>query len=156
MPKFAPFVVGSLLLLAGTIGSLLLAGHSPADLIFLPSALATILIPVSCCTIAFGARGPIAVLRSLVGLQPSGPTAVPEATRVISACIGYVYSAGAFVLLASLLGIMACISEVAASGLTQHFGEKIAATIASLLYPVVIAEFVLRPLKHRLAARANA
>jgi hypothetical protein len=156
MPKLTSFVVGLLLLIAGMIGSLLLAGHSPAILFNLPPALAILLIPIGCCTIAFGVRGPISVLQSFAGLRSAGPAEVQEAMRVIAACIGYVYGAGVFVLLASLLSIMACLSEVVAFGLTQHFGETIVAIIASLLYPVVIAEFVLRPLKHRLAARADA
>lgn len=153
--KLASIALGSLLLLTGTIGSLLLAGHSPATLFYLPPALAMLLIPIGCCTIAFGIRGLVAVLCSLVGLRPPETTERPDSVRVISACIGYVYSAGAFVLLASLLNIMACLTDAVAFGLTHHFGETVAATIASLLYPVVIAEFILRPLKHRLAARPS-
>ncbi len=154
--KLASITLGSLLLLAGTIGSLLLAGHSPAVLFYLPPALAMLLIPTGCCIIAFGVRGPNTVLRLFTGLRPAESADVLETTRVISACIGYVYSAGAFVLLASLLSIMSCLSDVAAFGLTQHFGETVAATIAALLYPVGIAEFILRPLKHRLPAQPSA
>lgn len=111
-----------------------------------------LLIPIGCSIIAFGIRGPIVVLRSFAAaLRCSEHTNTSEATRIISAYIGYVYGAGAFVFLASLLTIMACLSEVTASGLTERFGRTVAGTIVSLIYPVVFAELGLRPLKHRLA-----
>jgi flagellar motor component MotA len=149
--KRASFILGFLLLLAGTIGCFMLAGNSPSVLFFFVPFLAMLLIPVGCSIIAFGIRGPIVVLRSFTALWSSEPTNEPHATRVISACIGYVYGAGAFVFLASLLTIMSCLSEVAASGLTQRLGQDVAGTIVSLIYTVVISELVLRPLKHRLA-----
>lgn len=155
MPKFTPFVVGSLLLLAGTIGSCLLAGHNPANWLFLPPLLAMVLMPLGCCTLAFGVRGPVVLVRAFAVFW-SEPPAPEAALRIVSAYISYLYGAGAFVFLASLLSIMACLSEVVAQGLTQPFGENVTATIVSLMYPVVAAEFILRPLKHRLAEQAGA
>ena len=151
MLKFASFILGVLLLLAGTIGCFMLAGNSPAILFFFVPLLAMLLIPIGCSIIAFGIRGPIVLLRSFATLWRSEHTKTPEATRIISACIGYVYGAGAFVFLASLLSIMACLSEVVAFGLTERFSQTIAGTIVSLIYPVIFAELLLRPLKHRLA-----
>jgi hypothetical protein len=52
------------------------------------------------------------------------------------------------VFLASLLSILACITE---SGLTVGFRGNVTATIVSLIYTVVFAELLLRPLKHRLS-----
>lgn len=68
--------------------------------------------------------------------------------QILSAFIGYVYGAGAFVFLAGLISILACISD---SGLTAGFRGNVTATIASMIYAVVFAEVVLRPLKHRLS-----
>ena len=133
----------------------MLAGHSPANLVFFVPSLAMLLIPTGCSIVAFGVRGPIVVLRSFAALCRSEPTRAPDAKRIISACIGYVYGAGAFVFLASLLSIMASLREVVTSGLTQHFDEIVEITIVSLMYPVVLSELVLRPLKHRLAGRSG-
>lgn len=152
MLKLASIALGFLFLLLGTIGCFMLAGNHPATLFFLVPALAMFLIPVGCATVAFGLRGPAVVFRSLAAaLWGSEPTPASEAARIISACIGYVYGAGAFVFFASLLTLMADVSEVAASGFTEHFGRTVAATIVSLIYTVVVAELMLRPLKHRLA-----
>ncbi len=150
--RLTVFVLGFLLVIAGTIGSFMAAGNPPANLFYFPPMLAMFLIPTGCCTVAFGIRGPIVVLRSLAQLLTSGPLGVktPEATRIISACIGYVYAAGAFVLVASLVTIMSHISVLAASSITGNLDESITATIASLTYPIVLAELILRPLKHRL------
>lgn len=150
MLKMASFLLGSLFLLGGTIGCFMLAGNSPAILFFFVPSLAMLLIPIGCTTIAFGFRGPIVVFRSFKALWRSEHSKTSEATRILSAFIGYVYGAGAFVFLASLLTVMACISDVAASGFNGSFGRNVGATIASLMYPVVFAELVLRPLKHRL------
>ncbi|MEO6003785.1 MAG: hypothetical protein ABIZ04_09920 [Opitutus sp.] len=149
MLKLASLILGFLLILAGTIGCFMLAGNRPAALFFFVPSLAMFLIPVGCSTLAFGVRGPMVVLRSFVtalGCVESMETS--EAPRIISACIGYVYGAGAFVFLASLLS---CLADVAASGLTPHLGETVAATIVSPIYTIVLAELVLRPLRHRLA-----
>lgn len=150
--RLAAFILGFILILAGTIGSFMLAGNPPTSLFFLPPMLAMLLIPIGCCTVAFGIRGPIVVIRSFAALFSSGPIGAktPEATRIISASIGYVYAAGAFVFAASLVTIMARLSEVAASGLTESLVRTVAATVVSLIYPVVLAELILRPLKHRL------
>jgi hypothetical protein len=151
MLKPASVILGFLCLLGGTIGCFMLAGNHPRALFFFVPALAMFLIPIGCATIGFGVHGPIVVFRSFAGLGGWNHTKTPEAMQIISAFIGYVYGAGAFVFLASLLSIMACLSEVAASGLTQRFGGTVAGTIVSLIYMVVLAELVLRPLKHRLA-----
>jgi hypothetical protein len=152
MLKLASIILGLLFLLGGTIGCFMLAGNRPAGLFFFVPALAMFLIPTGCSIIAFGIRGPILVFRSFAAaLGCSELTQTPEATRIISACIGYVYGAGAFVFFASLLTLTAGFSEVAASGFTEHFGQTVAATIVSLVYTVVFAELVLRPLRHRLA-----
>jgi hypothetical protein len=150
--RLAPLFFGFLLVVAGTIGAFMLAGNPPGNLFFAPPMMAMVLIPTGCCTVAFGIRGPIVVIRSFAGLSSADPMSekTPSATRIISACIGYVYAAGAFVAVASLVTIMASFPEVANSGLAGNLGGTIAATIASLSYPVILAEFILRPLKHRL------
>jgi hypothetical protein len=151
MRRLLSSVFGILLLLAGTIGCLMLAGHSPASWLFLPSALAMLLIPVGCSTVAFGIRGPIVIARSFAALWSPTHIPAPEATRILSALIGYVYGAGVFVFVAGLVHILACITE---SGVTVGFWGKVSATIVSLTYAVVLAEVVLRPLKHRLSCEA--
>lgn len=139
---------GLLLLFAGTIGCLKLAGHSPTSLFFLPPALAILLIPVGCSALAFGVRGPVVVFRSFGALWSPKPMSASGTPQILSAFIGYVYGAGAFVFLAGLISILACITE---SGLTAGFRGNVTATIASTIYAVVFAEVVLRPLKHRLS-----
>ena len=151
MRTLAPCVLGFLLLLAGTIGCFMLAGNPPAILFYFVPSLAMLLIPIGCSTIAFGMRGPLGLVRSLTVLWGSEQSNRSEVRQILSAYIGYVYGAGAFVFLASLLSIMACLSEAAAFGLTEQLGRNVAATIVSLMYPVVLAELLLRPLKHRLA-----
>jgi hypothetical protein len=152
MLKPASVILGALFLLGGTIGCFMLAGNRPAILFYFVPSLAMFLIPLGCATIAFGIRGPLVVLQSFAtALGRPGYTKTAEATRIISAFIGYVYGAGAFVFFASLLTLTAGFSEVAASGPTEHFSRAVAATIVSLIYTVVLAELVLRPLKHRLA-----
>lgn len=152
MLKVASVVIGLLFLLGGTIGCFMLAGNHPAVLFHFVPALAMLLILIGCSTIAFGIRGPTLVVRSIAAaLWCSDHAKTTEAIRIISACIGYVYGAGAFVFFASLVTLTRSFPELAASGLTQHFGETVAATIVSLIYTVVFAELVLRPLKHRLA-----
>jgi len=147
MLKLASVILGLSLLLAGTIGCFMLAGNHPAGLVFFVPSLAMLLIPVGCSTLAFGFRGPVVVLRSFAALWGSGHTNAAEAARIISACIGYVYGAGAFVFLASLLTI----TKMAEFSPIEALGGCVAPTLASLLYTVVLAELVLRPLKHRLA-----
>jgi hypothetical protein len=107
-----------------------------------------LLIPVGCSTIAFGVHGPVVVVRSLAVFWSPGHILAPESARIVSAFFGYVYGAGAFVFFASLLSILACITEF---GLTAGLRGNVTATIVSLIYTVVIAELLLRPLKHRLA-----
>ena len=141
-------IPGILLLLTGTIGCLKLAGHSPASLFFLPPALATLLIPIGCSTIAFGVHGPVAVVRSFATLWSPKRILVPETTRILSAFIGYVYGAGAFVFLTGLVSTMTSLTD---SGATGSFRGNVTATIAAIIYAVVLAEVVLRPLKHRLS-----
>ena len=152
MLKLASVLLGLLFLLGGTIGCFMLAGNRPGGLFFFVPALAMFLIPIGCSIIAFGIRGPILILRSFAdALLGSEHAKTSEPMRIISACIGYVYGAGAFVFFASLLTLTAGFSEMAASGFTEHLGETVAATIVSLVYTVVLAELVLRPLRHRLA-----
>ena len=150
MLRVASFALGWLFLLSGTIGCFMLAGNSPANLFYFVPSLAMFLLPMGCCSMAFGIRGPLVVLRSFAALWSSGPMGEKnsEAARIISASIGYVYGAGAFVFLASLLTITS--GPSAADSLTVSFGRNAAPTIASLIYAVVLAELVLRPLKHRL------
>ncbi|MES2695572.1 MAG: hypothetical protein V4773_19000 [Verrucomicrobiota bacterium] len=149
----ASVILGLLFLLGGTIGCFMLAGNHPARLFFFVPLLAMFLIPTGCSTIAFGIRGPLVVLHSfLAAIWRSERTQTAEATRIISACIGYVYGAGAFVFFASIVTLTTSFPEVAASGLTAHFSQTVAATMVSLIYTVVFAELVLRPLKHRLVS----
>lgn len=150
--RLAAIILGFLLVIAGTIGAFMLAGNPPGNLFFAPPMMAMVLIPTGCCIIADGIRGPIMVIRSFAGLLPAGPMSArsPAATRILSACIGYVYAAGAFVLVASFVTLMPSFSDVGATGLTGSLGGTIAATIASLTYPVILAELILRPLKQRL------
>jgi hypothetical protein len=151
MLKLATFVLGLLFLLGGTVGCFMLVGNRPAILLYFVPALAMFLIPIGCAIIAFGIRGPLVLLRSCaVALWGSERTKMSEANRVISAFIGYVYGAGAFVFFASLVTLTRSFPEVSASGLTEHFSDSVAGTIDSLIYTVVLAELVLRPLKHRL------
>jgi len=153
MLKLASVLLGLLFLLGGTIGCFMLAGNRPETLFFFVPSLAMFLIPIGCSTIAFGIRGPIVVLRSIAAaLWCSEHTKTSEAKRIISASIGFVYGAGAFVFFASLMTLTASLSEVAASGLIEHFSQTVAGTMVSLIYTVVFAELVLRPLKHRLAS----
>lgn len=151
MLKLASVILGLLFLLGGTIGCFMLAGNRPAGLFFFVPSLAMFLIPAGCSLIGFGIRGPILVLRSLAtALSCPEHTETLEATRIISACIGYVYGAGAFVFFASIVTISSSFSEIAAAGLTENFGEHVAAATVPLIYAVVIAELLLRPLRHRL------
>jgi membrane associated rhomboid family serine protease len=143
--------LGVLLLLAGTIGCLMLAGHSPVSWFILPPALAILLIPVGCSTVAFGFHGPAVVVRSFATLWSPRSSSAPEATRILSAFIGYVYGAGVFVFLAGLVSILSCITE---SGFTVGFRGNVTATIISVVYAVVLAEVVIRPLKHRLSCES--
>ena len=147
MLKLVSVTLGLLLLLTGTIGCFVLAGNHPTGLVFFVPSLAMFLIPVGCSTLAFGLRGPTVMLRSFAALCGWGHTNAAEAGRIISACIGYVYGAGAFVFLASLLTI----TKVVTFSTPEALVRNIAPTIASLLYTVVLAELVLRPLEHRLA-----
>lgn len=149
MLKLASFILGALLLTCGTIGCFMLAGNSPSVLFLLVPALAMFLIPVGCSTLAFGLGGPLIVLRAFAASWNPGHAKMAEAAPTISACIGYVYGAGGFVFLASLL---TCLSSFSVSGFSQSLTGNIAGTIVSLIYTVVLAELVLRPLKHRLAA----
>jgi hypothetical protein len=135
-------------LLLGTVGCLMLAGHSPSSWFFLPPVLAMLLIPVGCCTIAFGAHAPFVVVRSFALLWSPRQIPAPKAPRILSAFIGYIYGAGVFVFLAGLVSILSCITD---SGFTVGFRENVKATIVSLIYAVVMAEVVIRPLKHRLS-----
>ena len=151
MLKLASSILGGLLLLAGTVGCFMLAGHHPSILFYFVPLLAMLLIPTACAILAFGFNGPAVVLRSFAALWSSEYHAEPEARRIMSAFIGYVYGAGAFVFLVSLLSVLGCLAEVVASGLTQRFGQCVAGTIVALMYPIVLAELVLRPVKHRLA-----
>ena len=150
--RLAAFIFGFLVVIAGTIGAFMLAGNPPGNLFFAPPMMAMVLIPTGCCTVAFGMHGPIVVIRSFAGLMSAAPMSErsPASTRILSACIGYVYAAGAFVLVASLVTMMAHLPEVAAEGLTGSLGGTIAAMIASMTYPVILAELILRPLKHRM------
>jgi len=109
-----------------------------------------LLVPVGCTTVAFGIHGPVVVGRSFAALWSPTHISTPDATRILSALIGYVYGAGVFVFLAGLINILACVTE---SGLTVGFREKATATIVSLIYAIVLTEVVLRPLKHRLSCR---
>jgi ABC-type transporter Mla maintaining outer membrane lipid asymmetry permease subunit MlaE len=150
MPQLASVLLGLLLLLGGTIGCFMLAGNRPADLFIFPSGLAMFLLPIGCSILSFGIRGPLVVLRSLAtAIWSRERTQMPEAARVISAVIGYVYGAGGFVFCASMVTFTKSFPGIAASGLTESVGAKVAATIVSLIYTVVCAELVLRPLKHR-------
>jgi hypothetical protein len=151
MLKSAWVILALLLLLTGTVGCFMLAGNPPANLVYFVPSLAMCLIPLGCSIIGFGIRGPMVVLRSFAVLWGSVHAEGSDAPRILSACIGYVYGAGAFVFLASIVTLTAGFPELAASGLTENFGDKIAATTVSLIYTVVLAELVLRPLKHRLA-----
>lgn len=152
MPKNASIVLGFLFLVGGTVGSFMLAGQRPANLLYLVPALAMFLIPIGCSFIGFGLRGPVAILRSVVAFWHEAPAERQEATRTISACIGYVYGAGAFVFCASIVTITADFPQLATSGLTAHFGGMVTGTMVSLINTVVLAELVLRPVKHRLAS----
>jgi hypothetical protein len=152
MLKTASVVLGFLFRIGGTVGCFMLAGQKPASLLYLVPALAMFLIPVGCSFIGFGLRGPLAILRSVAALWREEPAERLEATRTISACIGYVYGAGAFVFCASIVTMTASFPELAASGLTAHFGGMVAGTMVSLIYTVVLAELVLRPVKHRLTS----
>ncbi len=110
-----------------------------------------ILTPIGCTTIAFGIRGPFIALRSMeVALWRSEQVESAPARSIIAACIGYVYGAGAFVFLASLLTLINCYYQSGTFGVTGNIGQTLSATIASLIYTVVFAELVLRPLKYRL------
>ena len=152
MLKPASVILGLLFLIGGTVGCFMLAGNDPKSLLFFVPGLAMALLPVGCSIIGFGIRGPVIVLRSLkAALWGSERTQPPEAARTISAFIGYVYGAGAFVFFASLVTISNNLPRYAASGLSEHLGNTFAGTIAPLIYTFVFAELVLRPLKHRLA-----
>jgi len=141
------FILAAALLIVGTFGALLLAGHSLGDFFFLPPAVAMLLIPLGCTIIAFGFRGPVVVIRSFAAFWSRRETGGIEEIGMLSALIGYVYAAGAFVFFAGLVCVLRCITE---SGFTVGFRGNLTATIVSLIYPVIIAEIVLRPLKHRL------
>lgn len=148
MGTLRSFILASFLLIAGTLGALLLAGHSLGNFFFLPPVLAMLSIPLGCATLAFGVRGPAIVFRSFAAYGCPKEIGTPEAIRILGAFIGYVYGAGAFVVLAGLVSVFGCITE---SGPTLGFRGNITATIVSLIYAVIFAEIVLRPLKHRLS-----
>lgn len=94
------------------------------------------------------------MLRSFKALWIEDVTAVDcaKASRVVSALIAYEYAAGALVFLTNLIFIMSYLSEVVSAGLTESFGKQVACTICSMMYPILIAEGLLRPLKHRLSS----
>lgn len=148
MGTLSSFVVALFLLIAGTVGALLLAGHSLENFFILPPALAMLLIPLGCAIVAFGVRGPVVIFRSLAAYRQPKDVRTPEVISILSAFIGYVYGAGAFVVLADLISVLGCLTE---SGPTPGFRGNVRATIVSLIYVVVFAEIVLRPLKHRLS-----
>lgn len=146
MGSRASFTLALVLLIAGTVGALLLAGHSLANFFLLPPAVAMVLIPLGCTIFAFGVRGPVVVLGAFAAIWSRKHDGSREEIRILSALIGYVYGAGAFVFLAGLVCVLGSVTE---SGFTLAFRGKATATIVSLIYPVIIAEIVLRPLKHR-------
>jgi hypothetical protein len=150
MLKPASVILGLLFLLGGTIGCFMLAGNPPSNLFHFVPALGVCLIPIGCSIIGFGIRGPIIVFCSFSVLWSSARTKTAEATRIISAFIGYVYGAGVFLFLASFVTLTMSFPGLATFGIGR-FGGHVAGTIASLVYTVVLAELVLRPLKHRLA-----
>jgi len=148
MSTLASVIVASFLLIVGTVGALLLAGHSLGNFFILPPALAILSIPLGCTTLAFGVRGPAVVFRSLATCWQSKEVGTPEVISILSAFIGYVYGAGAFVVSAGLISVLGCLTE---SGPTPGFRGNVTATIVAVIYVVVLAEIVLRPLKHRLS-----
>ena len=152
MLKLTSVVLGLLFVAGGTVGCFMLAGNDPRTLLWFVPGLGMVLLPVGCSIIGFGIRGPVTVLRSLaaaIGISERPQT--PEAARTISAFIGYVYGAGAFLFFASFVTVANNLPRHAASGLSQHLGNHFAGTIAPVIYTLVLAELVLRPLKHRLA-----
>jgi hypothetical protein len=150
MLKLGSFVLGLLFLFGGTVGCFMLAGNDPRTLLYFVPALAMVLLPLGGSIIGFGIRGPAIVLRSLgAAIWRSANDQTPEATRTISAFIGYVYGAGAFVFFAGLVTTANFFPHYAASGF-KNFNEHVAAVLVPLIYTVVFAELVLRPLKHRL------
>ena len=152
MLKLTSVVLGLLFVAGGTVGCFMLAGNDPRTLLWFVPGLGMVLLPVGCSIIGFGLRGPVTVLRSLgAAIWRAEGTQTAEATRVLSAFIGYVYGAGAFLFSASFVTIANNLPRYAASGLSQHLGNHFAGTIAPLIYTIVFAELVLRPLKHRLA-----
>ena len=157
--RITSLVVGLLVFLLGTIGCFMLDGGGIRVLIFPRPLLAEILITLGCSIVAFGARDVLSTFSSVTVLWTDQPVGLDctKATRVIAAAIGYTYAAGAIVFLLNLVLIMATISEVVSSGLTEYFGARVASAILSLAYPILISEGILRTLKHRLAtAQADA
>jgi hypothetical protein len=151
MLKPASVMLGFLFLLGGTVGCFMLAGNDPRTLLWFVPGLAMFLLPVGCSIIGFGIRGPAIVLRSLrAAIWRSERTQTAEASRIISAFIGYVYGAGGFLFSASFVTIGNFLPGIVASG-PEDIGEYIASVTAPVIYTVVFAELVLRPLKHRLA-----
>ncbi|MGC4075420.1 MAG: hypothetical protein QM760_23560 [Nibricoccus sp.] len=150
MLKPASVILGLLFLLGGTVGCFMLAGNHPKTLLWFVPGLAMFLLPVGCSIIGFGIRGPAIILRSLgAAIWRSDGTQTAEAARIISALIGYVYGAGGFVFSVSFMTVGNFLPGIIAGG-PQHIGEYVAAVTAPVVYSVVFAELMLRPLKHRL------
>ncbi len=151
MLKPASVILGLLFLLGGTVGCFMLAGNDPRTLLWFVPGLAMFLLPVGCSIIGFGIRGPMTVLRSLgAAIWRSEDTPTPRAERTISAFIGYVYGAGGFVFSVSFITVGNFLPSIIAGG-PEHIGKYVAAVTAPVVYTVIFAELVLRPLKHRLA-----
>lgn len=151
MLKPASVILGFLFLLGGTVGCFMLAGNDPRNLLWFVPGLGMFLLPVGCSIIGFGVRGPAIVLRSLgAAIWRSEGTQTAEAERTISAFIGYVYGAGGFLFSVSFMTVGSFLPSIIAGGL-EHMGKYLAAVTAPVVYAVVFAELVLRPLKHRLA-----
>ena len=81
MPRFASLGLGFVFLFAGTIGCFMLAGNQPGALFFLVPALAMLLIPVGCSTLAFGAGGPLV---SLIEYTAEGDRVLRELHRYLA------------------------------------------------------------------------
>jgi len=151
MLKPASGILGFLFLLGGTVGCFMLVGNHPKTLLWFVPGLGMFLLPVGCSIIGFGIRGPAIALRSLgAAIWRSEGTQTAEASRIISAFIGYVYGAGGFLFSASFMTVGNFLPGIVTGG-PEHIGEYVTAVMSPVVYTVVFAELMLRPLKHRLA-----
>jgi hypothetical protein len=144
-------LIGLALALCGVIGSWLDNDLRAVVLLVgpVPQFLAVSVIALGGCILAFGFADAVAMLASAKVFWVQKPAGIDFALvgKTVAGAIGYAYAAGALVFLVNLFSVLFGIS-----GDASLLGRQILDTLFALACTVVLAEFLLRPLKHRLAS----